>query len=84
MEAYQEMERVLMTTQKYRNKVQEYAAKVGITRQVDLRRALAKYGIAEATARFVWLAGASETQHYGLIKALEEVLQTNSKNFIDR
>lgn len=79
---YRESENMLMT--KYPNKVQEYAAKVGIVQQVDLRKALAPYGIAEATARTVWIGGANKRLHYELIEALEKVLKVEADKFLEQ
>lgn len=73
---------MLMTQTKYANKVQEYAAKVGIDNQWKLRLALRDKGISEPTARRAWLHGVNDSRNYRLITALEEVLQVPASRFL--
>jgi len=72
-----------MTKTKYANKLQELCVRAGIKNQFGLRRALQKYHIAESTARELWLKGAHQYNQHRVIEALAELLQTDSKNFLE-
>lgn len=74
---------MLMTQTKYENKVQEYCAKVGITNQFGLRRALMNYGVSEATARDIWIKGAHPYNQHRVIEALEKLLGVDAKKFLE-
>lgn len=69
------MESVNMTTPKYRNKVQEYAARVGIENQSQFRAAMKDAGASSSIARLIWFAGPSRNQQYSVLVALSRVLQ---------
>lgn len=72
-----------MTKTKFENKLQEQCARIGITNQFGLRRALQAYGVSEATARDLWIKGAHQYNQHRVIEALERLLQTDNKNFLE-
>jgi transcriptional regulator with XRE-family HTH domain len=65
------------------NKLQRMAYKKGITNQQQLREKLRVYGIAEATARSMWLHGATTQKHYAVIVALQKVLDVPPDQFLE-
>jgi hypothetical protein len=65
------------------NNIQRLASKVNIRNQNQLREALKPYRIAEATARDIWLSGATTKKHYAVIVALEKVLLTSADKFLE-
>lgn len=65
------------------NNVQRLAKKVNIYNQNQLRTALKPFGIAEATARDIWLSGANTKKHYAVIVALEKVLLAPAVQFLE-
>jgi hypothetical protein len=65
------------------NNIQRLASKMNIKNQNQLRVALKPYRIAEATARDIWLSGATTKKHYAVIVALEKVLLTSADKFLE-
>lgn len=65
------------------NNVQRLARKVNIRNQNQLRVALKPYRIAEATARDIWLSGATTKKHYAAIVALEQVLLAPASQILE-
>lgn len=65
------------------NNIQKLASRVNITNQNQLRVALKPYRIAEATARDIWLSGATTKKHYAAIAALEKVLLAPAVQFLE-
>ena len=65
------------------NKLQRAARRSGILNQQQLRGALRPYGIAEGTARTIWLSGATTQKHYAAIIAIEKVLHVPADQFLE-
>jgi hypothetical protein len=64
------------------NKIQDYAKRVNIVRQIDFRKALALYRVSAGTAYTVWSKGATTQMKYVVIYALQKVLLVDPVHFL--
>lgn len=65
------------------SKIQKFTAKKNINNQQQLRDALRPYGIAEATARWIWLNGVTTRHHYAAVATLEKILGVPADQFLE-
>jgi hypothetical protein len=65
------------------NKIQTYAKKVNINRQIELRNALALYGVSAGTSHTIWSEGATTQMKYAVVTALERVLLVPAVQFLE-
>jgi hypothetical protein len=67
----------------YMNKIQTYAKKVNIEKQIQLRNALALYGVSAGTSYTIWQKGATTQMKYAVVYALEKVLLVSPVLFLN-
>jgi hypothetical protein len=65
------------------NKIQSFAKKVNINRQIDFREALSLYRVSAGTAHTIWSTGATTQMKYVVIYALEKVLLVSPVLFLE-